>query len=183
MPEKKEQSFLQLRKLQKFQLTQRLRILLIIGVLLLILIVMVIWASIRLGGFSNIFKGNGNIVTNTVNNISSINSTSTPTPTPTKFTITDIPNSQDVINESTENAIVFSTGQDIYSITIKAGTTLELINNSDKAIGLQFSDGRQTRVEVKGTNYETFIKTGTYTFKDQIDIQSSQITGSVTVIK
>lgn len=182
MPEKKEQSILKLRKFQKLQNSQRIRILVIIGILVSLVIGLVVWASIRLGGFSNIFKGDGNLVTNTVNNIGSINSTTTPTPTPTAFTITDIPNPQDVIVDNTENTLVFSTDRDIYSITIKKGTTLEFINQTEKSMGLLFSDGRQVRVETKGSNYVVFLNTGTYTFSDQIDTQSSQITGKVTVV-
>lgn len=183
MPERKEQSILEKRKSNKEYIKKRLRILLIIGFLLLIILGLIIWASIRLGGIQNVFKGNGNVVTNTVSNIgNAISSTGTPTPTPTEFTILDIPTDPDLTASRIKNSFVFTNGSSIYEIKVKVGTQVEFVNQTGKQIGLRFSDGREVRIEAFGNNYETFLKTGTFTFADQIDIKRLQITGQIIVV-
>jgi len=183
MPKNKEQSTLQLRKIKRDQSKKLLQILLILGVLLLVVFGILVWASFRLGGFQNIFRGDSNIVNNTVNNIgNAITSTSTPTPTPTEFVIQNvITDSSQLSRDRNLNTIVFNNNQNEYSITIKVTSTVEFVNQTGKNIGLQFSDGRQLRIKTSDTSYETFFSTGTITFADQIDSSFNQITGTIIV--
>lgn len=161
-----------------------MHILLILVVLLLILLGLFIWASLRLGGFQDIFNGESNVLDNAVNNIkNTFSTTSTPKPIPTEFTI------KNVISDSTQltinknlNTIVFNNYENEYSITIKTTSTVEFINQTGKNLGLQFSDGRQVRIETGGTSYETFYSPGIITFTDLIDSDINQIKGKIIVI-
>lgn len=174
---------IQLRKMKTMSPRKRLIGIGLIALVLIAMLGIIIYSSIRLGGIQNLFAGDGNVISNVGNNVNdAITSTGTPTPTPTEFKITDIPDIDQTNIDRDFNSIIFSPGDDNVEITIRKGTKVHFINETGKNMGLKFSDGRQVRVEKNGSNYETFLRAGVFTFSDQIDIQNGQIKGKITVL-
>ena len=176
---------IQLSQLSQKHKKTRLRLLLWIGVCIAILVGLIVYASIRAGGIQNLFQGDGNIITNTVNNVGSsiTNPTSTPTPTPTIFTFEVTPINQDEKTVSqNQNTVVLTTSGDDTNIRIKKGTYVLFTNATGKHVGLEFSNGLQYRFEAGEQKNILFPNAGTFTYRDVIDSYLLSISGTVTVI-
>lgn len=180
----KKEDIIKLRHINNKYKRQQLRLLIWIGACIIILIGLVIYAAFRVGGIQNLIQGDGNVITNTVNNVGSAitNPTDTPTPTPTIFTvdITARPKDQKYI-ENDQNTLVISKFGSPYNVKVRKDTYILFVNNTGKLLGLQFSDKRQYRFEVGEEKNISFMQSGSVTFTDVIDSKFNPINGTIVV--
>lgn len=173
--------------IQKKFKAERNRLLLIVGILIAILATMVVYATIKVGGVQNLISGNKNPISNIIDNTGSaiVNPTavSTATPTPTEFTIPDIGESRgQIFLDRDQNFVSFIEFSSDNDYVIKKGSFINFQNRTGKIMGLQFSDGRQVRLELNGEENELFAKPGVITFYDALDTTNKRITGTITVV-
>lgn len=181
------QDKIRLGQLSKRYNKTRLRLLMWIIGCILVLVGLIAYAAIKAGGVQNLFQGNQDIVTNTFNNVGSavVNQTTpttTVTPTPLTFNeVTPINNDQKTLgqNINTLTITVYNSDSDI---KIKKNSTLVLVNSTGKVLGLEFSNGAEYRLEIGDKQAVVFAKAGTYTYRDVVNSQLNDITGTVTVV-
>lgn len=164
---------------------KKLKILLFIGMLLLLLFLVILYASLRLGGVTNLFKGDKDIVTNTLTNIGTTftdNKEEEKPPQPISFP-TNVPDKKEVTVKETQNYVTFDTfSPGEYKITIKKDSFIYFSNNMETRIGLEFSDGRTLKLGGMDKQNMMFTQVGTYTFVDVLDTTGEPIQGVITVV-
>ncbi len=170
---------------EKYNKTRK-RLLIWIGSLALLIIGLVAFAAWRVGGVQNLFQGNGNIISNTVNNVGTAiisSPTASPSPTPTQFRVNIAPiTTQPNFLNQPQNSLILTKFRN-YNVTVKKDVMVLFVNDTGKIVGLQFSDGRQYRFEVGSQQNILFSKTGRITFTDVIDSRLNPIEGTITVVE
>lgn len=172
-------------KLRARQAKKKLKILITIGVLMLALFIIVFVASIRHGGFSNLLKGDKDPISNTINNIgTSFTDNSPENKQPKPVSLPSTPqDKKEVTTSQTQNYMAFDTfSPGEYEITIKKNTFVYFTNRMETRIGLQFSDGRDLKLNGLEEKNMKFPNPGTYTFTDVLDRTGEPITGTIHVL-
>ncbi len=177
---------LEARKKQLEVQKKRIKLLIGVGLAFLALFLVILYASFRKGGVSNLTKGDEDAVTNVVKNIGTSFNGSNATPTPTMFlTPLDFGGSSKNLDEvtlkNTDNNMTFSSTNSDYQLTIKVGTIVHFFNQTGTPIGLKFSDGRTVRLSDGEEQTVKFLKAGDLTFSDQLDTTRDRIRGAIYV--
>jgi len=181
-------TILEERQYRRRQSIKRLRILLGLSIALLLLFLIVLFAALRKGGFSNLIKGDGNVVTNTVKNIGTSFVGTTPTPTENKNLTEPVQppavaeNKNDITTNKSQNYIVFEGITNDYEITIKKGTYIAFSNQAGQPIGLKFSNSRDLKLEPGSEQNMLFSTVADIRFEDIYDSSSFKIKGIVHVV-
>jgi hypothetical protein len=172
------------RKRQVKETKKKLKILLVIGILLITLFGIVMFAALRQGGIGNLIKGDGNPITNTINNIGTSFVEPSPTKQPQVIGFPDTPaDKKEVTKEQFQNFVTFDTlSPGGYDITIKKGTFVYFSNKMEARVGLKFSDGRELKLNAQESANLMFPNPGTFTFNDLFVTQGEPISGTVRVV-
>ncbi len=165
---------------------ERKKLLIWIVFCFLILVSIIGYAASRAGGIQRLISGERDIVTNTINNVGSIvsNPSISPTPKPTIFTfdVTPLPIEQKFLSQD-QNTLVISEFARPYNVKVRKGTYILFINSAQKKLGLEFSDGRRYRFTEGEQQNLYFGSKATITFRDVIDGDLNDISGTITVIE
>lgn len=183
-------NILEERKALKASAIKKLRILIFIGIGMLCLFLVIIFAAIKQGGFSNLTKGNKNVVLNTLENVGTTftgekDSNGVDPNTynkPVKVTFAPKPKDEVTLSQE-QNEIVFDPYSSQYYIKVKKDSYIKFINNTGGNLNISISGLDQ--VALKDTEIRNIkaARVGKFQMKDLLDKSPMQINGTIEVVE
>lgn len=183
-----QQNILDKRKAERSNAIRKLKLLIGAGVGLLVLFLIILIASFREGGFSNLLKGESNVVVNTIENVGSsfIGNDDEDDPStyniPVKVTTAPAPIDEQTVNEF-QNEVIFDEFSTDYSIKVKNMSYIFFINNTGSSINIKIDGLDQVALEDGESKNIRVARIGTFAFRDLLDDSPMQIRGTIEVVE